>query len=216
MIEKEVQDVWVVTTDLKNDVTPGKIRNSVVKNLEDGKSYTYFVPARKNPNFSDAGKNEEGYKRCKIYKKHVAQIRFIRLPDDTLFLFREVVIYNPIIDPNMSGDKVGATGFTYFDTEPGSRDGLMRIPDGYLYFLLGQLDRYKSDIGLRTELERLIEEVRGRLCDEDLRYLVNQFGKRSIENKTAHRRFVESVGERDADLAARLDRSLQPYVEEPS
>jgi len=216
LIEKDAHDIWVVTTYLKNDVNPGKLRDSVENNLTSGKSYSYFLPSPKNPNFSEAAQNEQGFKRWSIYEAHRSQIRFIHLPDDTLFLFREVVIYNPIVNPNVPHEKAIPVGFTYFDTTVGSRDRLMKVPEGYLSFLIGQLNRYRGDIGLRTELERLIEDLRPHLGSDELLYLAKLFGERSIEDRTAHRQFINNVRQRNESLASTLEKSLGPYVEAPA
>src|ERR1051325_931438 len=213
LIEKDAHDIWVVTTDLKNDVNPGKIRDSVENNLISGKSYTYFIPSPKNPNFPEAAQNEQGYKRWSIYEAHRSQIRFIHLPDDTLFLFREVVVYNPIVDPNIAHEKAIPIGFTYFDVTAGARDRLMRVPPEYLSFLIGQLNRYRADIGLKTELERLIEDLKPLLDQQERLYLFDLFGSRLIEDRAGHRNFIEKIRQRDSALALTLEKSLSPYLE---
>src|SRR5205085_693506 len=100
IIEANASNIWVITTDLRNDVTPGKIRESVEANLTGGKHYMYFLPSPRTSNFNDAPTNERAYRAWRVYAEHRDQIRFIHLPDDTLFLFREVVIYNPFPNPN--------------------------------------------------------------------------------------------------------------------
>ena len=213
IIEERADTIWVVTTDLRNDVMPGKIRDSVAANLKKGKRYTYFLPAPTNSNFPNAAQHEKAYKDWAIYKYYASQITFIHLPHDTLFLFREVVIYNPFVNTNTNAEyDTRAKGFTYFDTSLESRDKLMQIPETYLEFLKGQLYRYTQDIGLMTEVERLFKELEGRLEKDDIVYLAKLIGKRNIEDSTQFIGVVESVRNRDSAAADLLSNTLSRYV----
>lgn len=212
IIEADANNIWVITTDLKNDVTPGKIRESVEANLKSRKHYMYFLPYPTNPNFPDAASNEHSFRASQLYMDHRDQIRFIHLPDDTLFLFREVVIYNPFPDPDGKKPTV-LNGFTYFETGTGSHDQLVRIPNNYLQFLKGQLHRYAEDIGLRSEIERLIPELRDRLAREDFGYLGSLIGQSRIEDRQEFKNFLDSVRRRDADAANLLDKVLKRYLD---
>jgi hypothetical protein len=212
IIESNASNIWVITTDLRNDVTPGKIRESVEANLSSGKHYMYFVPSPTNPNFPDASSNERAFKSWHVYVDHRDQIRFIHLPDDTLFLFREVVIYNPFPNPN-STEATTAKGFTYFETATDLRDRLMKIPDSYLQFLKGQLHRYAEDIGLQAEIERLIPELRSRLLREDFGYLGGLIGQRRIEDRQEFKTFLDGLRRRDPDAANLLGRILERYID---
>jgi hypothetical protein len=212
IIEANANNIWVVSTDLRNDITPGKIRDSVEANLTSGKHYTYFVPSPTNPNFPDAASNERSYKAWRVYTDHRDQIRFIHLPDDTLFLFREVVIYNPLANPN-SEEATTPKGFTYFETATDARDRLMKIPDSYLQFLKGQLHRYSEDIGLNSEIERLIPELRNRLASPDFGYLGSLIGQRRIEDRQEFKKFLASVRQRDVDASNLLEKVLGRYIE---
>ena len=212
IIEANANNIWVITTDLRNDITPGHIRESVEANLKSGKHYTYFVPSSTNPNFPDAASNERSFKGWQVYVDHKDQIRFIHLPDDTLFLFREVVIYNPLTNPN-NDEATTPKGFTYFETGSDARDRLMKIPDSYLQFLRGQLHRYSEDIGLTSEIERLIAELRDRLEPLDLGFLASFIGRRRIEDRVEFNKFVARVRTRDEVAAALLDKVLRRYIE---
>jgi len=212
IIESNASNIWVISTDLRNDVTPGRIREAVEANLKNGKQYTYFVPSQTNPNFPDAPLNERAYKKWEIYLAYRDRVRFIHLPDDTLFLFQEIIIYNPMTDPNKN-ESSAPKGFTYFETSPDSRDRLMRIPDGYLQFLKGQLNRFSEGTGLDSDLERLIPELRNRLATADLGYLASLFGQRRIEDRQEFKKFLASVGQRDRDAATILEKALGRYVE---
>jgi len=212
LIEERADGIWVVSTDLRNDIRPGKIRASVEENLKKGKNYTYFIPSPTNPNFPDAGQNERAYKDWTVYKERSAQIKFVHLPDDTLFLFREVVIYNPIADANAQDEKI-TKGFTYFDTTQDSRDRLMKVPDTYLHFLRGQLHRYSDDVGLVTEIERLLKELKGRLSDSNVLYLANLMSEGRIQGRNEFLKLIEGVRERDAYAAEKLLNALKKYID---
>jgi hypothetical protein len=127
-------------------------------------------------------------------------------------LFREVVIYNPLTNPNKD-EATTPKGFTYFETATDTRDRLMKIPDSYLQFLKGQLHRYSEDIGLNSEIERIIPELRNRLAEADFGYLGRLIGQRRIEDRQEYRKFLESVRQRDVDVAAILEKVLGRYVE---
>src|ERR1051326_5765391 len=200
IIESNASNIWVISTDLKNDVTPGKIRDAVEDNLKSGKQYMYFVPSQTNVNFPDAALNEKAYKKWDVYLAHRDQVRFIHLPDDTLFLFREVIIYNPLTDPNKA-DSAPPKGFTYFETGTNTQDRLMKIPDSYLEFLKGQLNRYSDGTGLNSDIERLLPDLRNRLSTEDLGYLAKLFGQGRIEDRQAFKQFLDNVRQRDSDAA---------------
>lgn len=210
IIESDATNIWVISTDLRNDVTPGKIRESVESNLKSGKKYIYFLPSPTNPNFPDAASNEHSFRTSQMYFDHRDQIRIIHLPDNTLFLFREVVVYNPLPDPN---NKVATVpkGFTYFESNSG--DQLVKIPDSYLQFLKGQLHRYAEDIGLQSEIEKLIPELRNRLVEADFGYLGKLIGQRRIEARQEFKQFLASVRQRDPDAATTLENVLGRYVE---
>lgn len=215
IIEQSADNIWVVTTDLKNDVSHGRIRDSVEDNLKKGKHYTYFLPSAKDPNFPNAAQNERSYKNWTVYKERSAQITFIHLPHDTLFLFREVVIYNPIVNADSKAEyETAAKGFTYFDTSPDTRDKLMQIPDTYLEFLKGQLHRYSESVGLTTEVEQLLKDLEGRLADPDTIYLAKLIGKRRIEDFAKFGSFIESVRRRDTSTADLLFNTLKRYTDQ--
>jgi hypothetical protein len=212
IIESNASNIWVITTDLRNDVTKGSIRDSVEANLRSGKHYIYFLPSRTNPDFHDAATNEGAFRKWDVYAAHRDQIRFIHLPPDTLFLFREVVIYNPFPNPN-STEVTTAKGFTYFETATDTRDRLMKIPDSYLGFLKAQLHSYAENIGLQAEIERLIPELRDRLVQEDFGFLGGLIGRRSIEDSHGFKAFLDSVRSRDPNAATQLERILTRYLE---
>jgi hypothetical protein len=211
IIEAEASNIWVITTDLSNDVRPGRIKESVEANLKSGKQYTYFVPSPANPNFPDAASNESAYRKWSVYIEHREQVRFIHLPNDTLFLFKEVVVYNPFPNPNRD-DKVTPKGFTYFETGTDKRDRLMKIPDSYLDFLKGQLHRYSEAIGINAEIERLVPDLKGRLSRADLGYLGSLIGQKRIEGRE-FAQFLASLSAHDPDAAMAVEKVLERYVE---
>src|SRR5262249_12365665 len=129
-----------------------------------------------------------------------------------LFLFKEVVVYNPL--PTVENTELATPkGFTYFETAMDKRDRLMKIPDDYLRFLKTQLNRYADDIGLNAEIERLIPELRDRLARENVGYLGGLFGQGRIRDRSEFETFLLSVRQRDADAAKLLEKVLSRYIE---
>lgn len=95
LIEKNAQEIWVFSNDLKNDV-PDKdnqfgqhIAKVVEKNLKNGKQYTYFVPD------TIRGKINAYKSKYKNAIKKDDQVRFV-IVDHEYFLFpSEIVFYDP-------------------------------------------------------------------------------------------------------------------------
>ncbi len=117
-IERLIDTIWVITPDLNQDVYNQAISESVEKNLESGKKYTYFVPFHDN---EKVRYNINMYtQRFEAYK---ANFSFYNLPDnDLLFLFGETVLYNP--------DKPDPSGYTYLH---GNEKGMMiALPDKFV------------------------------------------------------------------------------------
>ncbi len=116
-IEKEASKIWVVTKTLENDVLDENISESVLENLKaSNKQYCYFIP---DPDINPTvRRNKRTYE--KIYNDYLDKVNFVYLPDHTLFMFDEIVIYNP--------DDKNFFGYTYMNLEgSGKRDQVVRI-----------------------------------------------------------------------------------------
>ena len=103
-IEEGAKEIWVLTKKLENDVHDKDIAEAVLQNLNAGKRYRYFVP---EPSTSPAVKrNKQLYEEK--YRPFVGGlVTFTYLPEDTLFLFDEIVIYDPSSKERF--------GYTYMD-----------------------------------------------------------------------------------------------------
>lgn len=213
VIEENAAAVWVVSTDLSNDVNPGRIRDSVEKNLREGKHYTYFIPSPGNASFSDAQEHERTYKSWSVYLQHKEQVNFIHLPEDTLFLFKEIVIYNPLINPDKADSTNKPKGFTYFDTSPNDRDRLMKIPESFLHFIRSQLNRYFQDTGLTFEIQTLIPEIKSSLSHESIGYLASLFGESRVKDIEKYDKFLRKVKETNPDIGNIIEKRLSKYIE---
>ncbi len=116
-LERRAHEIWVITPDLRQDVHNRTISMAVRENLEKKKRYCYVTPRGSKK----AEENIRLYK--KLFSEFEGQYRFITLPqDDPVYLFGEVVIYNP-------GNE-DASGFTYLQ---GDDRGLMvSLPKKFL------------------------------------------------------------------------------------
>lgn len=95
IIEKNAHDIWVFSNDLKNDL-PDKnsqyghfVAKAVEKNLQNGKSYTYFVPD------TIKGKINAYKSRYKNFITKEKQVRFVIVDNEYFFFPSEIVFYDP-------------------------------------------------------------------------------------------------------------------------
>jgi len=85
--EKTVDDILVITYDMKNDIEDKDVREAVKENLAAGKSYTYILP------FSNSSLGLiEDYKRFHNFKDN--QVGVVFMPQDRFTFLNEIVIYN--------------------------------------------------------------------------------------------------------------------------
>ena len=94
IIEKNAQEIWVFSGDLKNDL-PEKdnhhgqfIAKAVEKNLQNGKQYTYFVPN------TIKGKINTYKSRYKKFIQKEKQVRFVIVNHEYFLFSSEIAFYD--------------------------------------------------------------------------------------------------------------------------
>lgn len=85
--EQTADDITVITTDMKNDVEPGEICDSVSTNLEKGKKYMYILPK-----LSSTYALIEEFKRVHDFEKN--QVSVIFIPEEHFYFLNEIVLYD--------------------------------------------------------------------------------------------------------------------------
>lgn len=123
-IERQSNQIWVITPDLYQDVSNPTITEAVANNLAQGKKYLYFTP----DNDDSVRQMIERYKQK--FSVFSGNYRFYSLPaDDPIFLFGEVVFFDP------DGD--APYGFTYLLN---GRGMMVALP---VEFIRGYFERLK-------------------------------------------------------------------------
>lgn len=177
-IEKEASKIWVITKTLENDVLDKDISETVLENLKsERKHYWYFIPdPDQNPTIR---RNKRTY--GEMYKDYLDHVTFIVLPENTLFMFDEIVIYNP--------DQKDLFGYTYIDLEgSGKRDQVVRIAKENVEAIIDSLTKLISPKKERQErLIRMVMNLAERVVLEKnhISFLVGAIvsGKLSIEER---------------------------------
>ncbi len=148
-VEKEAKTIWVVSKTLENDVSDEDIAQTVLENLQSGeKRYYYFIPdPDREPTVR---RNKRAYEER--YKDYLDRVTFKVLPENTLFMFDEVVIYEP--------EEKEPFGYTYIDLEgSGKRDQVVRIARENVNAIINTLSRLIDPVQERRE--RLMRMVMG-------------------------------------------------------
>lgn len=103
--EKQAEEIWIASMTVGLDTSNKSIIAAVTYNLEKKKKYKYFIP------YNDASKiNEEEYN--KLYGKYYDQYEMIYIPEESINLFEEIVIYDPLKETRI--------GFTLVTTDSGN------------------------------------------------------------------------------------------------
>jgi len=146
-IEKDASLIWVVTQTLENDVSDENIIEAVRGNLESGKKeYRYFIP---NPDQNPAIRRNK-YRYMEKYNEFIDNVRFTYLPENTLFMFDEIVIYNP--------DQKNFFGYTYINLEgSGKLDQVVRIEQQNVRAIVDSLTKLIEP--KRERQERLFRNI---------------------------------------------------------
>ena len=129
LVEKNSQEIWVFTKDLKNDI-PGKedadgqsIAKTVQENLSNGKKYVYFVP----DNAYIRGKINEYRNQYRPFVKNSEQVRFVKVENNYFHFPSEIAFY----DPN--------------ETYKGVVQVVQYFPDDNVNYYIGYDDAYQND-----------------------------------------------------------------------
>lgn len=214
LIEKQAEDIWVITTKLESELTNENLQKSVKENLENNKSYTYFLPHPDNPHFDGIDGNIRRFKRLELYEQHKSQIKFIRLPIETIFLLEEVVIYNPSEGENKDDNTRGLNAFTFYDSKDEDTDSLhMKIEGNMLTHMRRRLDLYLNAIGLQHAVERILIEYSDLLENDEKAYLADFMNKREISNLKEYSKFLKTLKKKGVEehKVSEIEKILNPY-----
>jgi hypothetical protein len=128
-------DIWVVSHTLHNDLHDEKIRGSIIKNLQEGIRYTYFVPntqliAERKIIFEETYSeycNQKLEKSSRKRKKMSGNFSFILLEAGVFMPFDELVVY----DGESSTNRWGYIQMNYDRPHGSNKDAglVMKIPD---------------------------------------------------------------------------------------
>ncbi len=218
VIEREAETIWVITTKLANELEDMELQNAVMKNLSEGKFYTYFLPHPDDVHFGRIERNLNAFKQLDLYKTYKGQIEFIRLPQETQFLLDEVVIYNPERQENLYDTTRGINGFTYYESrdDPAAEGSMhMKIEGHLLSFLSERLDLILHNTGLKSAAERVLTEFADYIGDNDKLYLVSLLRLRTISNKDKYTEFIKRVSAdtKSPEQARFINQILSKYQE---
>jgi len=168
-LERAAQEVWVVTTHLQNDVSPGPIMDSVEKNLERGVKYSYYLPDLNSETYQRCKRNLESYLKLPFVRHYLHRINVFHLPPQNIFLFSELIIYNPTFMAK-GGKETLPSAYTYLDTQ---KDKLVKIPDVMLTTIINELKRLVSDFLPLSQLcDKLIRDLQDDLDNETIGELI--------------------------------------------
>lgn len=128
-------DIWVVSHTLHNDLHDDKIRGSIIKNLQDGIRYTYFLPSTKLiqerkfmfKEIFEQYCNRDLEQASRKGKKKSGNFTFIDLEAGVFMPFDELVVY----DGESTTNRWGYIQMNY-DRPSGSHSSsglVMKIPD---------------------------------------------------------------------------------------
>ncbi len=127
IIEKNAQEIWVFSGDLKNDL-PEKdnhhgqfIAKAVEKNLQNGKQYTYFVPN------TIKGKINTYKSRYKKFIQKEKQVRFVIVNHEYFLFTSEIAFYDP------------------HETYDDMTQIVQRFPDDNVNYYIGYAKNYQID-----------------------------------------------------------------------
>ncbi len=132
LIEKETDapEIWVISSDLKDDAAGGSFQKIVSANLKRGISYRFFVP--------DSSVIKRGIETLVAHNKKAENLKVTFLNEDYFFLVPvfDFVIYNPL-------KKKGAerTGFMGIETPDGTMLYSARVGDSLIEAMIRKLKK---------------------------------------------------------------------------
>jgi len=191
-LERNASEVWVLTTHLENDATPGPLRDSVEHNLNNGVKYSYYLPDLSTERYLICKKNLKKFINLRFVTLFLDRIKFIHLPLHNIFLYSEVVIYNPN-NITRSGKEVNPTAYTYIDTE---QNILVKIPDFMLKEIISELQLLTSKyLPLSQICDTLITTLQDNIDNETIGELI-RFKKKDFIHKSEFDDFIGGLYER--------------------
>lgn len=214
LIEKQADNIWVVTTNMASEITKKSLQLSVEENLRKNKKYTYFLPHPANTYFEDVDRNLKKFKALPLYQEYKSNIRIIRLPIETQFLLEEVVIYNPDEEENFEDNTKGLNGFTFYESKEEGEDSLhMKIEGGMLKSLRNRLNKYLEVNALRVAAEQVLTEFADKIEDDDKPYVANLMAKTEIIDIKGYDEFMLSLRGKEVSkhYVDDIDRILGQY-----
>jgi hypothetical protein len=194
IIEKQADDIWVVTTSLSSELKYESLQKSVEDNLKSGKTYTYFLPHESTSLSQDVDFRLESFKKLPLYNKYKTKITFVRLPRETLFLLEEVVIYNPTKQESKESDTKGLNAFTFYESKNEDEDSLhMKIDGNMLEYLRKQLNKYASELSLKHIAEKILEDHGKQLGDKSKLYITDLMMEVKINDQKKYSDFISDL-----------------------
>lgn len=216
-LEERAEKVWVITTELDNEITDRTLAETVKGNLSRSNvTYSYFLPSKRSYFWKEhVNNNLKKFKELDLYKEFSDKISFTNLPESTQFLMKEVVIYNPDKD-HIENDLNGINGFTFYEgnelDENGNKKILhMRIEGKFLKFLSRQLANYLEEEGLKIAAQNILTEYEDKLDNEQTVYIASLFKLKLITDSEGYESFINSID--DDEMRTLINRELIPFVD---
>ena len=217
IIEKEAEDIWVVTTKLASELRNEDLQKSVEDNLKKGKHYTYFLPHPDNRHFEDVNRNLRQFKNLELYKKYKSRVSFIRLPMDTQFLLEEIVIYNPHMEENKDNNTKGLNAFTFYEAKDEEEESVhMKIEGGMIIHIRNRLENYLESTGLKFAAARILSEFSENLEDKGTIYIARLMNRTKIENLAEYNSFIIDLNKSEISKkhVNTIEEILKPHKEQ--
>lgn len=194
LIEKQAQEVWVITTSLATEIGDKNLQNDIIDNFRNKPNlrYTYFIP-HPDSSFDEVQSNLKSFKELEFYKDFQDRIDIIPLSVETQFLLEEVVIYNPhgrYLDIENDKDYSGINGFTYYNQD--GKNLHMKLDINMLKHLKSNLEKKLSGTGLTLAIEKIFTKYDDLLSAHQQIYLSTLIKESSIHDKGKYEDFVES------------------------
>jgi len=199
LIEKQAQEVWVITTSLATEIGDKNLQDDILDNFRTKPNlrYTYFIP-HPDSSFDEVQSNLKAFKRLKLYQDYQERIDIIPLSVETQFLLEEVVIYNPhgrYLDIENDKDYSGINGFTYYNQD--GKNLHMKLDINMLRHLKSNLEKKLSSTGLTLAVEKIFTKYQSYLNDEQRVYLSSLLKENSVNDKNAFQKFEKTFDNKE-------------------
>lgn len=226
LIEEKAKEIWVVTTDLGNEIRDYKLRRTVYSNLQKGIKYIYFIPPLSIPNnpfsevvknftriqslmiedeFGDPVRNESG-DILMFFEDNKDNIEFVELPSNTQFLMTEVVIYNPEEEPPK------LTGFTYYENSNSEEPLHLRIEGKFLKFFVSQLYAFKTRQGLQIAIKNILIDFNDILLDKHKAFCADLLLQNYIVDKVRYDNIIQDIKQINEENSKMINNRLKEFI----